>query len=198
METAPASLSLWDRKRRDARAEITDSAMRLFVSQGFEATTIEQIVAEVGISRRSFFRYFGNKEDVVMGDLTENGNRLLGLLESQPEHLGPWEALRGAFTAQRVSADVDEAVLVHTRLLLDTPALRARHLQKHAQWHELLAPNIALRLGLPAGDTPDPRALAIVGAALGCLDIAVETWTRRGGAGDPEQIYDEAVAAIRT
>ena len=48
--------TLWQRSRQAAYAEITSTAMRLFLEQGFEHTTIDQIVAEAGISRRSFFR----------------------------------------------------------------------------------------------------------------------------------------------
>ncbi|MFX6226362.1 helix-turn-helix domain-containing protein, partial [Acinetobacter baumannii] len=60
-----AEASLWERSRRAAYAEISGIAMRLFLDQGFEQTTIDQIAAAAGISRRSFFRYFGTKEDVL-------------------------------------------------------------------------------------------------------------------------------------
>lgn len=57
------------------RAEIAAVAVRLFQEQGFEKTTVDQIAAEAGLSRTSFFRYFATKEDVVLGHLEELGRR---------------------------------------------------------------------------------------------------------------------------
>ena len=88
--------SLWQRSRTAAYAETTAVAMGLFLEEGFEQTTIDQIAAAAGISRRSFFRYFGTKEDIVLGDLASEGERARDALEAVPLALGPWEAIREA------------------------------------------------------------------------------------------------------
>jgi len=193
-----AAPKLWERTRQAAHAEIADTAMRLFIEQGFEATTIEQIASEVGISRRSFFRYFGTKEDVVLGDLVELGLTLKIALEARPANESPWAALRAAFEALPGSRYSAEKALNISRLIIDTPSLRARHIEKHLQWQELLVPNIEARLGLESGPIPDARAHAIIGAVLTCLDTATEIWTRQGGQGDLGELYDVALAAIRS
>lgn len=64
-------------------------------------------------------------------------------------------------------------------------------------WQELLAPDIERRLGITGGVSPDPRARAVIAAALACLDIAVDTWRASGGTADMVQIFDQAAAAIR-
>ena len=79
--------SLWARSRQAAYAEITAIAMGLFLEQGFEQTTIDQIAAKAGISRRSFFRYFGTKEDIVLGDLAADGERMRDALELSLIHI---------------------------------------------------------------------------------------------------------------
>jgi AcrR family transcriptional regulator len=172
--------------------------MRLFLEQGFDATTIDQIANEVGISPRSLFRYFGTKEDIVLGNLTEVGQSVKVALEARPSSESPWEALRAAFEVLvEDPAYSSERALKIAKMFHETPSLRARQLEKRLRWLEFLVPNIEMRLGAETGTAPDPRAQAIVACALTCLDTATEIWLRRDGEGDLEQIFDEAVAAVR-
>lgn len=177
--------------------------MRLFVDNGFDATTIDQIVSAVGISRRSFFRYFGTKEDILFGDLAELGIRLRDALEAQPAEVQPWDALRAAFLTLRPEASDSVRDLEIQRLLGTSASLRARHVEKHQQWLALLAPDIARRLARNHGLTePDATAAAaahaLVSAMLACLDSAMAVWAQGGGEGDLVEIYDAAVLAVRS
>lgn len=192
---------LRERTRRAVQAEIGATAMRLFLERGFDDTTMEQIANEAGISRRSLFRYFGTKEDIVLGNLVEAGERARDALEARPADEPPWEALRAALEsladAPGYSPERDLAV---AEMLHGTPSLRAAHIEKQLRWQELLVPNIAARLeALPGAeaDASDPRARAIVACALTCLDVAVESWTRGDGKEDLAELYDRAVAAVR-
>jgi AcrR family transcriptional regulator len=189
---------LRERTRRAVRADIGTVGMRLFLDQGFDATTMEQIATEVGISRRSLFRYFATKEDIVLGNLGEIGLAARTALQSRPAAQPPWEALRAAFdvVVEQPGYSPEQALLI-SRMFHDAPSLRARQLEKQRRWLELLVPDIQARLGIPAGAVPDPRAHAIVACALACLDTATEIWMLRDGEGDLGQIYDEAVAAVR-
>jgi len=188
---------LWARTRRAGHQEIAETAMRLFIAQGFDATTIEQIANEVGISRRSFFRYFGAKEDIVLGDLAERGVAVKIALEARPASEPPWEALRAALESLRAHDVSSETTLRISKMLYQTPSLRARHLEKQLHWQALLVPNIQTRLGPAADGVPDVRAQAIVACALVCLDTAGEIWTRGNAEGDLSQIFDQALAAVR-
>lgn len=186
------------------QAEIGATAMRLFLERGFEATTMEQIANEVDISRRSLFRYFGTKEDIVLGYLVEAGMAVRDALEARPASEPPWEALRAALESLVLVPDYSpERNLAISKMLYGTPSLRAGHLEKQLRWQELLVPNIEMRLGVAeaAGDvssnTPDPRAKAIVACALTCLDVTNEIWTRSEGKEDPRQLFDRTVAAVR-
>ncbi|MFB7759200.1 TetR/AcrR family transcriptional regulator [Streptomyces xiamenensis] len=189
--------SLRERARRAARTEITASAVRLFAENGFEATTIDQITAAVGMSRRSFFHYFGSKEDVVLGDTEALGESVRAALEARPADESAWTAIKQAFLVLQQKAGSPQEQLILARIHHEAPSLRARHLEKHLRWQELLAPEVQRRLGLPASPVPDPRALAFVAAALACLDAAVDAWYRSGGTDDPERFFDEAVATLR-
>ncbi|MFC8825327.1 TetR/AcrR family transcriptional regulator [Streptomyces sp. NPDC057137] len=188
--------TLRERTRRAVRAEITETALRLFAENGFEATTVDQIAAASGISRRSFFHYFGNKEDLVLGDTEALGEAVRTALETRPPEEPAWPAIRAALLTLQ-SADLPAEPLAVARMCHDAPSLRARHLEKHLRWQSLLAPDIHRRLGLPPSATPDPRARAFVAAALACLDAAVDAWCESDGASDPLELFDNAVAALR-
>lgn len=180
------------------RAEIGATAMRLFLERGFDDTTMEQIAHEAGVSRRSLFRYFGTKEDIVLGNLVEAGEAVRDALEARPESEAPWEALRAAFESLMLDpAYSPERSLRISKMLYGNPSLRAGHFEKRLRWQELLVPNIQKRLGEVPGHETDPRARAIVACALTCLDVAVETWTRGDGKEDLAELYDRAVAAVR-
>jgi AcrR family transcriptional regulator len=192
------SSGLRARTRRAVRAEIGGAAMRLFLERGFDATTMEQIAHEAGISRRSLFRYFSTKEDIVLGNLVETGLVVKEALEARPASEPPWEALRAALESLTLDPEYSpERTLKISKMLYGTPSLRARHLEKQLRWQELLVPNIQMRLGAATGDAPDPRAQAIVACALTCLDVASEIWTRSDGEEDLGRLFDRAVAAVR-
>lgn len=192
------SSGLRGRTRRAVQAEIGAAAMRLFLERGFDATTMEQIADEVGVSRRSLFRYFGTKEDIVLGHLVEAGMAVRDALEARPADEPPWEALRAAMESLTLEPGYSsERDLRISKMLYGTPSLRAGHFEKQMRWQELLVPNIRMRLGAGAADASDPRAQAIVACALTCLSVSSEIWTQSDGEEDLAELYDRAVAAVR-
>jgi AcrR family transcriptional regulator len=184
--------------RRAVQAEIASTAMELFLEQGFEETTVDQIAAAVGMSGRSVFRYFATKEDMVLGEMRAIGDDLAAALLRRPASEEPWEALRRALDEPLAALDSDGGkALARATMLSTTPALRAAQQQKHAQWHELLIPVLAPRLKSPSS-TRELRAHAIVSAALSCLDVAVDEWTRSGGTKPLDRLLDSAIQAVRS
>lgn len=188
---------LWTRTRQAVYAEVTRVAMELFLARGFEATTIDDIAEAAGISRRSFFRYFGTKEDIVLGDLAAQGELIRAALEARPPTEDAWTALLNALrTAPRLGQD-DATMLQISKMLYGTPSLRARFIEKHFHWQALLTPEVRRRLGAAPGDEPDLRADAIVACVLTCLDVAGEAWTRGDGARSLEELTVAAITAVR-
>ncbi|MEU6184597.1 TetR family transcriptional regulator [Nocardia sp. NPDC047038] len=184
--------------RAAIRANIADTAMTLFIEQGFEQTTVEQIANRAGVSARSVFRYFESKEDMVVGNMYEIGETLREALEARPEDQEPWEALRQSFhTLLATYADNQPEALSRAHLLDSTPSLQSARRQKQAQWLELLIPGVQARLPGPI-NTRQLRAAAITASALACLDIAIRTWAESGGTTDIVALLDTALAAVRT
>ena len=58
-------IGLRERRRRQTSADIRDAAVRLALQRGFDKVTIEEICVEAGISTRTFFNYFPNKESAI-------------------------------------------------------------------------------------------------------------------------------------
>ncbi|HEY3339892.1 MAG TPA: TetR/AcrR family transcriptional regulator [Propionicimonas sp.] len=189
--------SLWQRSRLAAYAEITSIAMRLFLDQGFEETTIDQIASTAGISRRSFFRYFGTKEDIVLGDLAKRGELVRDALEQVPPTIGPWEALREALHAVDALSIEPGVTLKIARMMYGTPSLRSRSIEKHLHWQSLLVPDIRRRLGIDHDDIANPVPAAIVASAIACLDVAGEVWVAGDGRADLASLYDQAASGLR-
>lgn len=77
------------------RLTVVRAALRLFAEQGYEATSVDQIAEAAGISRRTFFRQFRSKEDVVFADHETLHARTADYLRGQP-HADPWMAVGDA------------------------------------------------------------------------------------------------------
>src|SRR5690606_32776007 len=82
-----------ERKKRQTKMALIDAALDLFLAQGYEATTIDEIVAAVEVSQRTFFRYFATKEEVVTGFLTEHDTTMREALAARPPGERPFTAL---------------------------------------------------------------------------------------------------------
>jgi len=124
------------------------------------------------------------------------GHQVRDALTARPAEEPAWQALRRAFDLliEARLAYPQDGISVR-RLLHDTPSLRARQLGKQLGWQDLLAPEVARRLGVPADDY-DPRPRALVAAALGCLNVAVDVCTASNGTLDLADLADQAMGAV--
>lgn len=196
-QPAPKPPGLRARMRAAVQAEVVEVAHRLFTEQGFDQTTVDQIAGEVGLSRASLFRYFGTKEEIVLGRLEESGRRIAEALAARPDDERPWEALRRAFDVlTQANEQAPEQTLAYLRMLQETPSLRAGHHEKQMRWQELLVPDIARRLGVSPDHPEDTRPGALASAALACLDVAATAWVACEGTVPLAVLLDRAMGAF--
>ena len=80
----PNGLSLQERKQELVRAELFNAAWQLFGERGYEATTVAEIAAAAGVSRRTFFRYYASKEDVLVETSDELAEAMLAAMAERP------------------------------------------------------------------------------------------------------------------
>jgi AcrR family transcriptional regulator len=194
MSSVETSPSLRDHAREAVRAEVQRQAWLLFSEHGFEATTVDRIAAASGMSRRTFFRYFASKDDLVLARMVESGTELVGVLEARPAGESPWAALRAAF---QLIVDKQQTHPERSRrlqlMLRDEPAVRATVEEWRRRWTALLTPVVAARVG--TGEYAALRAEALVRSALECLEAAQELWAERDG-DELGHLVDAAMGAV--
>ena len=135
--------SLTDRKRRRAKEAIRQAALDLFSQRGFDAVSVTDIAERAEVGRTTFFRYFGDKQEVLFGDSAPPVPETVG--EPPPaERIG--SAMTAALAAARrlvvgyvehITADPEDYER-HQELVNSHPELYARSLLKHRRYADAL------------------------------------------------------------
>ncbi|XRQ15664.1 TetR family transcriptional regulator [Actinomadura welshii] len=192
---------LRERTRRAVQREIAEAAEALFVERGFEATTIDDIAALVGMSQRSVFRYFATKEEIVLGKFDLVVDDMLAALRARPTDEQVWTSLHRVFDVLASLAELpgrEQMVEPIHRVIFETPALLAGYLQKLQRMQDAVVAELLERAeaaGTPyAPDDPTPRALTA--AAFGCLVAAQHSWLASGAKGSIAGAIDRAMATV--
>ncbi|MBO4225832.1 TetR family transcriptional regulator [Bradyrhizobium neotropicale] len=193
-KTAPgAAPGLRARKRQETREKLTRAAMALFLERGFEATTLDDIVAAADISRRTFFHYFASKEDVVFAWQEEASAALIAAVAARPAGESMLAAAENAIIAMAGQLDPAEVVAL-ARLKQDNPALQARDQLKYEKLERTLADALLRRTGNKT-DKMQARLVAMI--ATGAMRVGGELWAAEGARETPELLARRMFAAIR-
>lgn len=182
------------RPRVTSRADLERMGFELFARQGFDATTVGDIAAAAGIGRRTFFRYFASKNDLVWGDFEQQLAGLRGLLDAVPPDTPVMEALRHA-VVEFNRFDVADVPWhrQRMRLILTVPTIQADATLRYAAWRAIITEFAAKRMGVPESDLV-PR---LVGHALLAAAIsAYEHWLADEEA-ELSDLLDRAIGQIR-
>jgi AcrR family transcriptional regulator len=155
-------------------------------------TTVDQIAAAADISRRTFFRYFAEKEELFFAE----DERLLEVigetLDGAPAGEPVLELARRATRALAAHSAADpERRLARERLIATTLALQARRMAKTLRWEEAIAARLLAR-----GSTEE-EALLVPKLALACFQTAYQRWVRDPGQDLPGLVDDSFAALAR-
>ncbi|WP_183091954.1 TetR/AcrR family transcriptional regulator [Mycetocola lacteus] len=165
------------RPRRSSRQMLEDAAAELFLEQGYPATSIEQITQRAGVSRNTFFNYFGAKADLLWIDLDQSITALVTALGSptsgeEGTRLEQLSALILAVAAEHPAARVpwafSQAELMGTRTDLEASA-PARLLALAEAIQAFVAP-----------EEPEFIARTIGSVAVGAIAAGVAAWIAAG------------------
>ena len=185
---------LRERKKAATRRALQQHALRLFLANGYDATTVDAIAEAAGVSHMTFFRYFPTKEDVVLAD--DYDPLLAELITARPAEEPPLDALRHALSAgfTAISGPDRDALLCRTRLILHTPALRARLWEHQAATEQVFASALAARRDQ---DVPDLATRVLAAAYLAVVTTALAAWVDGDGLHDLPALVDEAFVLLR-
>jgi AcrR family transcriptional regulator len=185
----PPKVGLRERKKRSAMRRIQEVAVDLFDERGFEDVTIEQIAEAAEVSPSSVYRYFGTKEQVVLGD--EVDVDLFDAIEAELATHPPVEAMRRALTTVVPQIfDGHELGKRKTRYAFEEPALRAALLGQTDALTRRVAEALARASGR-AADELEPQVIASM--LMTAMMTAARHWHARGYR---DSIVDELERAL--
>lgn len=162
------------RPEATSHAEIEQTAFALFRERGFARTTLDAIAAEVGVGRRTLFRYYQSKNDIPWGQFDNTLAGFRELLDSQPEEVPLHQAVhRSVVEFNRFPADAHPPHRERMALILTTPELQAHSVLRYRDWRRVIADYVARRTGTTADDLL-PRMAGQVSLALALT--AYDVW----------------------
>ncbi|MFJ4851277.1 MULTISPECIES: TetR family transcriptional regulator [unclassified Streptomyces] len=178
------------------RDALVAAAFQLFLERGYEATTIDDIVALAGVGRRSFFRYFPSKEDVVFPDHERALAEMTEFLDGSADTDEPVSKACGAARlVLNMYAENPTFSVQRYRLTKQVPGLRAYELSVVWRYERALAEYLGARFA----DRPDGklRADVIAAAVVAAHNNGLRSWLRSGGEGDAFAAVDHALDYVR-
>ncbi|MHA6625778.1 TetR family transcriptional regulator [Pseudonocardia sichuanensis] len=198
---SPAGLPLRERKKLRTRHALVETALRRFTADGFDATTLDDLCAEVEVSKRTLFRYFTSKEDLALAPTHDMWTAFLAELRVREPADGSTllELLQDTLFVVLARMPRDgwaERAAVSCRLAGSTPSISAHGLQFCDRTTRAARAVVAERFGVVEDDLRLRLALDVVVAAF---RAALERWASGPGAAAREELPErlrEAFAAV--
>jgi AcrR family transcriptional regulator len=189
--------SLRERKKVQLRERFIAEAQHLFRERGYDATTVDDIAAAAGVSRRTFFRYFDTKEDVLFA---EHGPRLAAfreLLAAEAEAgQAPLAAVRAAIVRLFAASVAEQRRApddfgLHRRIVRQVPALAARVRSFDLDWEAAIAAHLG-------GAHAEPEAALLAGMIVGAARVAIRRWEAGHYRQSPLPLVERALQLIQS
>lgn len=188
---------LRERKRRETLHRIAEQGLKLFLTHGYEATTLDAIAEAAGISRRTFFYYFKSKEEILLAWQDGGFNETLraAVLE-QSTNQSPLNAVKKALLelTVRFQADYTQTKEIE-RLMCANESLRIRHQARYLEKEQAVFDALCQMWPQPKRQ-PALRIVAMM--SVGALRLAIDNWNGDQGK-RPIAIYlREAFAGLKS
>jgi AcrR family transcriptional regulator len=189
-------VGLRERKKRATRQALHSAALRLVAERGLDEVTIEEIASAADVSPRTFFNYFGSKEDVIVNPDPDRVERLRAALEAHESDEPPLAVLEAVLLGQLAEVtDRREEWLLRLRLVREIPALTPRHLAAFDAMERVFVEEVARRLQRDPIADVEPSLIA--GVAMAAMRSAIARWSAGDGHRSLPQLTREAFASLR-
>jgi AcrR family transcriptional regulator len=183
------SVTRWE---PNARGRLEQAALDLFGERGFEQTKVEDIATRAGLTKRTFFRHYADKREVLFGAGAEFQQAFVDSLAAAPASATPLEAV--AISLQAGGEMLEgrrEFARRRQRVIAANAELRERELVK------LASVAAALADGLRARGVGEPEASLAAETAMAVFRVAFERWLADGETRSLPEIVRESVDALR-
>jgi AcrR family transcriptional regulator len=168
---------LRERNRRQTLQRIAEVGVELFLAQGYEATTLDEIAAAAGISRRTFFYYFKSKDDILLTHIDAYADALKASVLEHSSGEAPLEVVREALLKLSTRFQLPRTIAI-ARLIGQSEALRDSRQRGYLRREQVVYE--ALCELWPAKERRD-RLRLVAMASIGALRIAVDAWLEQDG-----------------
>ncbi|WP_377273991.1 TetR family transcriptional regulator [Peterkaempfera sp. SMS 1(5)a] len=177
------------------RDALIAAAFQLFLERGYEQTTIDDIVSLAGVGRRSFFRYFPSKEDVVFPDHEQVLADMTAFLQESEDADDPVvRVCDAARLVLRMYAENPTFSVQRYRLTKKVPGLRTYELSVVRRYEHTLAEYLRGRFAARRDGVL--RASVVAASVVAAHNHALRSWLRANGQGDAEAEADHALAYV--
>ncbi|WP_432133832.1 MULTISPECIES: TetR family transcriptional regulator [unclassified Streptomyces] len=189
-------------QRLKMRRELAAAAMELFATKGYEATTVDEIAAQAGVARRTFFRHFRSKEEAIFPDHDDTLVRAEAVLNAAPAHEHPLDTVcRGIKEVMKMYAARPDISVARYKLTREVPTLREAEIASVARYERLFTRYLLGHFDEHAHDddaNDDPLLAEVAASAVVTAhNHVLRRWLRAGGQGDVEAQLDHAFAIVR-
>ncbi|MGN6124959.1 MAG: TetR family transcriptional regulator [Humibacter sp.] len=175
--------------------QIALAALRLFDERGYAAVSMDDVARATGVSRRTVFRYFPRKADLVWSGAAEAQTDIRAALAETPDDASTIDAVRAAY-ARALDFPMEQWEATRRRLLLiqGHPALYETVRGQLDEQRALLLSFIAEREGLAPGSL---RAYVLTDALSAASFSALVWWASAGDERPPAEVVDAALAELQ-
>lgn len=186
-------VGLRETNTKDRRAALVDAAFALFARKGYAQTTMDDVAARAGLSRRTAFRYFASKEELVFPVHGERLAQLRALLVPRSSETPFATVKRACLAVARVYEDDRAHMLAQWTIVQSEPALLGRELELDRGSED------AIFEAFLAGDaSPRARRRARVraSAVVGAVRATLREWLQGGATADLARLGRETFAEL--
>ncbi|RKT83945.1 DNA-binding transcriptional regulator, AcrR family [Saccharopolyspora antimicrobica] len=200
MSTSPPA-SLRERKKQRTRQALIDTALAKFTEQGFDGTTLDELCEAVEVSKTTFFRYFGGKEDVALAPVEDMWTAFVADLGSrEPGSRSLVEVLQESLLSAlsgMPGEDWAQRLLLSRRIAAGMPSIDAHG--KHFCERTTNEAVDVLRARFGLSDQVDLRARLAMDLVIAAFHRALELWLQRADSHTRDELADcvrEVFAAV--
>lgn len=192
MDPGAESTGLRERKKEQKRGRLKDAALDLFAERGFDDVTVDEIADRAEVSKSTLFRYFENKEDLILADTRAHGDAFLSAFAERPTAEPVLSSVRSSLHSLVREVQTDRTRFQQrTRIVSESATLSLRSLERQIEWENGLVQAILPRFA--DHDDPETRASIIAAATLAVIRIATRRWV---AADDTSSLEDHLLPAL--